>query len=97
MKDVITDLAKYWVPSSNGGEVYLSLDYEPCEVDEILSYLCTEGTVWSETYFYVKGYKSYDEYGNSEKVGVLIFETKGRTKNDMQVLAKLWEDALTHF
>ena len=94
MVKAIHELADAWAPSGEGCDVYLALEYEPWEIDEVLRELSTEGTVWKTSDFKIEGCKSYDEYGNSEVIGILVFNIKGKSKADIYQLAVLWEDAL---
>ena len=76
------------------GDILLyNLDLEPWELSNILKYLKTKGTNWSQDDLTVEGSKSYDEEGNSYAVGVLQVNAAKHTRQDFQQLATLWQEA----
>ncbi len=69
------------------------LDLEPWELSNILQHLKVDETSWSSDDFTVKGYKHYDEDGNSYSVGLLKINAKGRSKQDFLELTEIWNEA----
>jgi len=76
----------------------MTLDFNsrlaPFEVEMLLEHLGIDGKVWSYVDFEVNGYKTYDEDGNSEHIGVLIVNTENKTPQDIAELESEIEEII---
>lgn len=99
MKNAIKELADRWKEplDDKKREVCIQIECEALDVYDAVAYLRLCNTVWNKTHFKVDGYKDYDEDQNSYWIILLIFDATAKTKEEMYLLAKLWEKATARY
>jgi len=73
--------------------IYVDLDYEPWEMQNILARIDLSQTAWENSNFSANGFKNYDSDGNSFWVGTLLIKAEEKNENDFLELADRWEKA----
>jgi len=99
MKNAIKELADSWKEplDDKKRKVCIQIECEALDVYDVVSSLSLDNTVWEGTRFKVDGYKDYDEDQNSYWTILLIFDAAGKTKEEMYLLAELWEKATARY
>ncbi len=99
MKNAIKELAESWeeLLGDKKCEVCVEIGCEVLDLYDVVSSLCLDNTVWEGTRFKVDGYKDYDEDLNSYWVILLIFDATGKTKKEMYLLARVWEEVTARY
>ena len=99
IKNAIKELAESWEEplDDKKHEVCINIECEALDLYDVVSSLCLDNTVWEGTRFKVDGYKDYDEDLNSYWVILLIFDATGKTKEEMYLLARVWEEVTARY
>jgi len=99
IKNAIKELAESWEEplDDKKHEVCINIECEALDLYDVVSSLCLDNTVWEGTRFKVDGYKDYDEDLNSYWVILLIFDATGKTKEEMYLLARVWEEVTVRY
>jgi len=92
-REIYADFFYEALSMTHGDLLFDGFNLEPWELSNILLHLKTDETNWSKNDLSVKGYKNYDEEGNSYDVGILQVNASGYTKEDFQDLSRLWHEA----
>ena len=91
--DIHLDYKKEFLVATYKHTLIYNLNLEPWELSNILLHLNTHGTNWSKDDFTIKGYKNYDEDGNSYDEGILQIDARGYSREDFKELNRLWDEA----
>lgn len=67
-------------------------DMDFYDVQTFVDTLSLEGSAWTHNELCVKGVKSYDEDGNSFVIGVLILDSRVKTREDFLQLAAYFDE-----
>ena len=91
--DVHLDYKKEFLVATYEYTLIYNLNLEAWELSNILLHLNIDGTNWSKEDLTVKGYKNYDEDGNSYHEGILQIDSRAYTREDFKELSKRWDEA----